>query len=98
MGIAVEYTMSVGRVLGGLIRRIGSVGLRSRCAIHLEVACIVVNGVVAVDIGIDDVSNVGVEESSWGWGLVRRPVSRLWPDVRVRLLPSLSPWMTSPSP
>lgn len=68
MGIAVEYTVRVRRVLGGLVRRIGSVGLLSRRAIYLEVACIVVNGVVAVDIGIDDVSDVSIEESPWGGG------------------------------
>lgn len=98
MGIAVEYTMGIGRVPGGSVRRIGSVGLFFRRTIYLEVACIVVDGMMAVDIGIDNVADVGVEESPWGRSQCARVLIRRWSNVRVRLLPSLSPWMTSPSP
>lgn len=66
MGITVEYSMSVGNVMGRPIRRIGSICHLSRRAIYLEVACVVVDGVVAVDISIDNVADVGGEESPWG--------------------------------
>lgn len=97
VSVAEENSVGVRSVVGILVRGIGDVDGLLGIGIDLVVAGIEIDRVRAIDISIDwvtDISRVECAYSCEFWYALARYSGYL----RVRLLFSLKPWITSPSP
>lgn len=95
--IALENTVSVRLVRLGCVVGIGSI-----CQIPgfvcLEIAGIIINCMVAINVGIEIVTNICRKQSPYVLLECQKSIDESQAHLLVRLLPSLKPCMTSPKP
>lgn len=95
--IALENTVSVRLVGLGCV-----VGIRSICQIPsfvcLEVAGVIINCMVTINVGIEIVTNICRKQSPYELLECQNQHEKWSSHLLVRLLPSLKPCMTSPKP